>query len=93
MTILKEKVLEECEDIDFGVVADGEHTIIDLCKSNGGYEKIPGLIHKNKGKIRFNGERPPVENLEAYTFPRYIKFNMKDYSKQIPPQKTRKYNI
>lgn len=89
VTILKEKVLEECNDIDFGVVADGERTIVELCRDDMRYEDIKGLIFKKDQKIVFTGERPPVENLDEYAFPRYINFNMKDYSRQIPIQSSR----
>jgi anaerobic magnesium-protoporphyrin IX monomethyl ester cyclase len=89
VTILKEKVLEECSDIDFGVVADGERTIVELCKDDVQYEDIKGLIFKKDQQIVFTGERPPVENLDEYAFPRYINFNMKDYSRQIPIQSSR----
>jgi radical SAM superfamily enzyme YgiQ (UPF0313 family) len=88
-TILKEKVLEECPDIDFGVVADGEHAIIELCRSDVDYPEIKGLIYRENGNVLFNGERPPIENLSEYTFPKYIKFNLKDYSKQIPVHSSR----
>jgi len=89
VTILKEKVLEECKDIDFGVVADGEKTIIELCKSSLPYKDIKGLIYKEDARVTFVGERPPVENLDDYAFPKYEGFNMKDYSKQIPINSSR----
>lgn len=89
VTILKEKVLEECSDIDFGVVADGERTIVELCKNELQYVDIKGLIYRKERQIVFNGERPPVLDLDEYAFPRYENFNMKDYSKQIPIQSSR----
>ena len=84
VTILKEKVLEECQAIDFGVVSDGEKTMLELCANNTPYENIKGLIFRKEGQVIFAGERPPVENLDEYAFPRYERFNMKNYSKQIP---------
>ena len=89
VTILKEKVLDECNDIDFGVVADGEKTIIELCRNDLPYEDIKGLIFRKDHELVFTGERPPVENLDEYAFPRYKNFNMKDYSKQIPIHSSR----
>ncbi len=89
VTILKEKLLEECKDIDFGVVYDGEKTILELCKSDIAYEDIKGLIFRNDGQIVYAGERPLVQNLDEYAFPRYKNFNMKDYSKQIPIHSSR----
>ncbi len=84
MTILKEKVLEECKDIDFGVVYDGEETILEFCKADIPYENIKGLIFRKDKQIVYTGERPPVKNLDKYGFPRYKNFNTSNYSKQIP---------
>lgn len=89
VTILKEKVLEECPDIDFGVVADGEKTIIELCNHDVEYENVKGLIFRQDGRVMFAGERPPVGNLDEYAFPRYKKFTMRHYSKQIPINSSR----
>src|SRR4030042_279229 len=89
VTILKEKVLQECKDIDVGVVHDGEKTILELCKGDIPYEDIKGVIFRKDRQLIFNGERPLVENLDEYAFPRYHNFNMKDYSKQIPIHSSR----
>lgn len=89
VTILKEKVLDECNDIDFGVVADGEITIVELCRNGLPYEDIKGLIFRRDQQLVFTPERPPIENLDEYAFPRYKNFNMKDYSKQVPIHSSR----
>ena len=89
VTILKVKVLDECNDIDFGVIADGERTIVELCKNDMPYEDIKGLIFRKDQQIVFTGERPSIKNLDEYAFPRYKNFNMKNYSKQIPIQSSR----
>jgi len=89
VTILKEKVLDECNNIDFGVVADGERTIVELCRNGMPYEDIKGLIFRRDQQLVFTGERPPIENLDEYAFPRYKNFNMKDYSKQVPIHSSR----
>lgn len=89
VTILKEKVLQECQDIDFGVVSDGEQTILELCRDTLSYEDIKGLIYRKGRDVLFTGERPPVKNLDEIAFPRFEKFNMRDYSKQIPVHSSR----
>jgi radical SAM superfamily enzyme YgiQ (UPF0313 family) len=89
ITILKEKVLAECQDIDFGVVADGEKTLVELCEDKIRYEELRGLIFRKNGGIVFAGERPIVENLDEYAFPRYEGFKLNDYSKQIPIHSSR----
>lgn len=89
MTILKEKVLYDCADIDFGVVGDGEEVIVEICQNNKLIQDIKGLIFRKDGEILFNGQRPVVTDLDQYAFPRYEKFNMNDYSKQIPIHSSR----
>lgn len=89
VTILKEKVLQECQGIDFGVVSDGEQTILELCKNDLPYDDIKGLIFRKGRDALFTGERPPVKNLDEIAFPRYDNFNMKDYSRQIPVHSSR----
>jgi anaerobic magnesium-protoporphyrin IX monomethyl ester cyclase len=84
ITILKQKIFEECKDIDFGVVYDGEETILELCQGDMPYEDIKGLIFRKEQQIVFTGDRPVVKNLDIYAFPEYHKFNLNDYSKQIP---------
>ncbi len=70
VTILKEKVLNECDAIDFGVIADGERTIVELCQDDMPYGDIKGLIFRKDQQIVFAGERPPIEDLDQYAFPR-----------------------
>jgi len=89
VTILREKVLEACKDIDFGVDGEGEETIIELCENDKPIEDIKGLVHRKGEEIIFNGRRPVLLDLDQSAFPRYEKFNMKDYSKQIPIQSSR----
>jgi radical SAM superfamily enzyme YgiQ (UPF0313 family) len=83
-TTLKEKVLEGCTAIDFAVIADGENTIIDLCQGNRPLADIKGLVFREGESVVFTGERLPVKNLDELKFPRYEKFDLKEYSKQIP---------
>jgi radical SAM superfamily enzyme YgiQ (UPF0313 family) len=88
-TILKEKVLQECAAIDFAVVSDGEKTILELCRSNIPIQEITGLAFRDGERISFNGERPPVRDLDEFAFPRYEQFNLRQYSKQIPINSSR----
>jgi radical SAM superfamily enzyme YgiQ (UPF0313 family) len=88
-TILKEKVLEECADIDFAVISDGEKTILELCADSLPYEEIRGLVFREKQAIVFSGERPPFKQLDELAFPRYEKFDLHKYSRQIPIHSSR----
>jgi anaerobic magnesium-protoporphyrin IX monomethyl ester cyclase len=88
-TILREKVLEECPEIDFGVAGDGERAIIELCKEEAPFDGIKGLLYRKNGETVFTGDRAPLENLDAYSFPRYEGFDLRSYSRQIPVHSSR----
>ncbi|MHC4432106.1 MAG: B12-binding domain-containing radical SAM protein [Planctomycetota bacterium] len=89
MTILKEKVLAECPAIDLGVVSEGEQTIVELCQGRLSYPQIKGLIYRDGDRIVCTEQRPPAEDLDQIAFPRYERFDLRDYSKQIPIQSSR----
>ena len=78
----RERVLEECKSIDFGVVLEGDQTIVDLCKENDP-SKIKGLIYREKEKINFTGEREFIKDLDSVSFPKYKKFEIEKYPKHI----------
>ncbi len=89
LTILKQQVLEECRAIDFGAMNEGEETLVELCEGQVPIDRIQGLIHRSNEAVISNGERPCPESLDRYNFPRYHKFNMNHYSRQIPVNSSR----
>ncbi len=89
VTIIKEEVLKECKSLDYGVVHEGEETLIELCKGETPIEEMLGIIHRKNEEVIFNGYRPLQKDLDLYSFPRYHKFKMSDYSKQIPISSSR----
>jgi anaerobic magnesium-protoporphyrin IX monomethyl ester cyclase len=89
VTILKDRVLEECKAVDFGVVGDGEKTIVELCSGDFPFSEIGGLIYRDKDSIYSGPERKPVLNLDEYSFPTYEGFNLSAYSRQIPVHSSR----
>ncbi|HEB12838.1 MAG TPA: radical SAM protein [Actinobacteria bacterium] len=78
VSTLREQVLEECPAVDFGVVMEGERTLIDLCADEA-IAKIPGLIHRDGELVVFNGERRPIRDLNDLSFPRYENFELNRY--------------
>jgi radical SAM superfamily enzyme YgiQ (UPF0313 family) len=83
VTILREKVLEECCAIDYGVAGDGERTLVELCKGGLGEEEIKGLIYRNNGGIVCTAEREPVTDLDKIPWPRFEKFELNRYFREI----------
>ena len=78
MSTLREKILEECDDIDYGIVQEGEYTLLELCKGIEN-ENIPGLIYREDGKVKFVGPRPFERELDKFPFPRFEKFPLGKY--------------
>lgn len=82
VTAWKEKVLEQCPAIDFGVSREGEFTIRELCQGKE-LSAIKGLIYREGDNIVFNGERELIDNLDIIPFPKYEKFEMDKYGPTI----------
>jgi len=80
----KQSVLEECDDIDFGVIGEGERTLVALCKGEVPLEEIPGLLYWRDGAVVSGPERELIMGLDAIPFPKYIHFDLKRYIKEIP---------
>lgn len=78
ISTFREKVLEECLEVDFGVVLEGEESILELCKGRNP-SQIRGLLFRRDKEIVYNGDREFIANLDALPFPRYDKFESDKY--------------
>jgi len=78
MTIMREQVLKDCSAIDYGVVYEGEETLVELCQGVS-KDSIKGLMFRQDGEIIYNGDREFVKNLDELPWPRYEKFELKKY--------------
>ena len=84
VTALQEKVLCDCPDIDFGVVYEGEDTLVELCKDELHLSEIAGLLHRENGEVIYNGHRPFNKSLDQISFPTYEKFELDKYIREMP---------
>lgn len=75
MSLLREKVLQDCAAIDFGIILEGEETIVELC-TGADPHSIKGLILKIGGRMVNNGERPFIKDLDKIPFPKYENFEL-----------------
>ncbi|MBU0684195.1 MAG: radical SAM protein [Candidatus Omnitrophota bacterium] len=83
ISTLKEKVLQECSAIDYGVLLEGDKSFVRLCL-NDDVKNIPGIVYRAEGKIRKNEFNEFIENLNELPFPRYEAFELEKYPvKQI----------
>lgn len=84
VSTFREKVLQQCAAVDFGITQEGELTLLELCQGKS-YEEIKGFIFRDDDRIVFTGQRPFIENLDELPFPKYEKFSLKEYlTDEIP---------
>ncbi|RJP28993.1 MAG: radical SAM protein [Candidatus Omnitrophota bacterium] len=79
ITNFKERALNDCASIDYGVTFEGELTLLDLVRG-APLDKIKGLIYRNGADLLYNGQRDFIEDLDRLPFPKYDKFELKKYS-------------
>ena len=89
VTVLRERVLRECPEIDYGAVNEGEDLLADLCDSGRKTESIPGLIRREGSRILYGGPREPDPDLDRIAFPRYQSFDLRRYIREIPINSSR----
>ncbi len=82
VTIMRDQVLRECQAADYGVVYEGEETLVELCKRLP-EDQIKGLMFRNKGKVIYNGDREFINNLDELPWPRYEKFELRRYIREV----------
>lgn len=78
LSTLKEEVLEECKEIDLGVVREGELAMLELCQGKI-LENIKGILFRKDGEIIYTGDREFLSDLDSLPFPKYEKFEMDRY--------------
>lgn len=71
---LREQLLREFPIIDFGVVGEGEQTLLEIIESDSqGLSDIKGLIYHEGEEVVFNGFRENLLELDSLPFPAYHK--------------------
>jgi len=78
VSTMKEKVLKECEEIDLGVVREGELTMLELCKGKD-LMNIKGLMFRKNSEIINTGDCELVLDLDNLKFPRFERFEPEKY--------------
>lgn len=78
VSTLREKVLQECAEVDYGAILEGEETLVELCNVED-LSSIKGLIYRRGKDIIVNEIRPFRDNLDDTPFPKYEKFPLHKY--------------
>ncbi len=83
VSVLGPTVLDECADIDLGIVHEGEQPIVQLCQGELPWPEVPGLLFRQDGRIRSGPAPAPRLDLDDVSFPRYQGFPMERYAPEI----------
>ncbi|MHC4739103.1 MAG: B12-binding domain-containing radical SAM protein [Planctomycetota bacterium] len=73
-TVLPERTLDECEDIDYLVCGEGENTtkeLLDTLQNNGDVLSVDGLYLRANDKIQKTPPRELIKDLDSIPFPMY----------------------
>lgn len=72
ISALPEKTMVEHQAFDYGVLGEGEQTLLELfeaIKNRSGYDKIAGLVYREEKEIIRNEPRALIENLDSLPLP------------------------
>ncbi len=79
VSTMREAVLRECPNIDFGVVMEGEGPIVKLCQGHDP-QAIKGLIYRRNGDVVYTGDQPySTDDIDSIPFPKYERFELHKY--------------
>ncbi|MFH0861084.1 MAG: radical SAM protein [Candidatus Altiarchaeota archaeon] len=87
ITSLPDETLNLCEDIDIGVIGEGEITfreIIDCVESGEDYSNVEGTSIRSGNIVRLNKNRKLIENLDGIRFPSRDLLDYKKYLWSVP---------
>lgn len=78
LSMLQEGVLQECLEIDYGIILEGDCSFVELCQGKQ-VGTIQGLIYRNDGIVVKNEFLTFISELDKLPFPRYETFELKNY--------------
>lgn len=78
ISTLRKKVLEDCPAIDYGIILEGDLSIIELCTGSD-LDKIQGLIYRKNGEVITNDFSKFITDLDKLPFPKYELFELNRY--------------
>ncbi len=88
MTADPETVMQAIPEVDYGMIGEGENTIVELVTAlTDGSElaAVDGLIYRNPdGSLHTTGRRAEIMDLDSLPFPDYDGFNYGEYLRDNP---------
>lgn len=74
ISALKEKLLKEYSQIDFGIIGEGEESFLNLIDNDfDNFQNISSLIYRNNGKVEINPANNNMMDIDSFPFPAYEK--------------------
>lgn len=84
VSALPKEILNECAEIDFSVIGEGEITFLELLKAldggGKGFHSIKGLCFRDNGGIIQTEPRDLIEDLDSLPFPAWGLIKVEKYS-------------
>lgn len=74
----KDEIFVQHEYIDYAVIGEGEHALIELCEGKP-LEEIKGVIYRKDKQLSFTGFRPLTKDCDEFAFPTYTGFKLREY--------------
>jgi len=74
----RERVFDEIKQIDYIITLEAEETIVELCRGKP-LNQIKGLMYREEGQLKYNGDREFIKDLDTIPFPTYTGYNLKKY--------------
>lgn len=81
---VRERALTDCTSIDYGVVLEGDETIIELCEGKD-LRQIKGLMYRDNDTTCYNGDRDFIIDLDRIHFPTCHGFRLDKYLRREIP--------
>lgn len=77
ITALPVRTMEEFPVIDYGVLGEGEGTLLDIIKyieGNAKIKDVEGIVYRYNGRIFENKPRKPIADLDSLPFPAFYHY-------------------
>ncbi len=82
ISTVKQEALIQCPELDFGWVYECETGLADFCNGKN-LENISGLMYRKDRTIAYPREGIYEAHLDDFSFPKYEKFDLTGYQKEI----------
>jgi anaerobic magnesium-protoporphyrin IX monomethyl ester cyclase len=83
LSTVRQRVLEECAAIDYGITLEAEETIVELCCAESSISDVRGVLYRDSGgQVHYTRDRPCIRDLDKTGFPTYARFETDKYTKE-----------